>query len=270
MAPVDPAAEWWTTSDVAEYLGLRIGTVSSYRQRGQMPPPDRTFGRTHLWHPRTITDWQGRRPRVGDARAEAAPPAAKAVAAAASSGSVYDTRWIVHGERTIYDNPWVTLSLADVGLPDGQRLEHHVVTMSPTAMTALLDDAGEHVLLMWRHRFASDVWNWELPGGLLEEGEDPAVTAAREVEEETGYRPRSLEHVVTFEPAIGMVRNLHHVYVGHGAERIGEPSETTEMERMEWVPLGDVLGLVDEGKILNSGTLVALLYVLASRAEDAS
>ena len=47
--------QWWTTTDVAEYLGVRVGTVSSYRQRGQMPAPDQTIGRTHMWAPTIIT-----------------------------------------------------------------------------------------------------------------------------------------------------------------------------------------------------------------------
>ena len=40
------------------------------------------------------------------------------------------------------------------------------------------------------------------------------------------------------------------------------------MQRMEWVPLDDVLGLIRDGKILNSGSLVALLYVLATRVRQ--
>lgn len=254
MAPADP--KWWTTSDVAEYLGLQVGTVSAYRQRGQMPPPDRKFGRTYLWHRQTILDWQ-RQPRAGDAVAVALP--------ALTPSRPEDTRWVVHGEQAIYSSPWVSLSLVDVELPGGERFEHHVVTMRPAAMTALLDDTGEQVLLMWRHRFTSDVWNWEMPGGLLEEGESAADAAARELKEETGYRARSLEHVVTFEPAIGMVRNLHHVYIGRGAEQIGDPSETTEMQHMRWIRLDDVLTMIQAGEILSSGTLVALLHVLASR-----
>ncbi|WP_313047547.1 NUDIX domain-containing protein [Nonomuraea jabiensis] len=50
---------------------------------------------------------------------------------------------------------------------------------------------------MWRHRFVFDRWGWELPGGLVEAGEDPMVTAAREVEEETGYRPKNVERLVS-------------------------------------------------------------------------
>jgi aminoglycoside phosphotransferase (APT) family kinase protein len=64
-AKPDPSVEWWTTSEVAAYLGLRVATVSSYRARGQMPEPDMTVGRTHVWHPTTIIAWHGNRPRPG-------------------------------------------------------------------------------------------------------------------------------------------------------------------------------------------------------------
>lgn len=181
-----------------------------------------------------------------------------------------DGRWSTHGERDLYDSEWVRLSLIDVELPDGSRFDHHVVTMGPAAMTAVLDESGDRVLLMWRHRFAPDVWNWELPGGLVDDGEKPAAAAAREVEEETGYRLHDLEHLVTFEPVVGMVRSPHHVYVARGAEQAGQPTETNEMQRMTWIPLDDVLGLIADGKILNSGTLIALLHVLATRSSPAS
>jgi hypothetical protein len=65
IATPDPEAEWWTTTDVAVYLGLQVGTVSSYRQRGQMPAPDVTIGRTHVWRPQRIIEWHEGRPRPG-------------------------------------------------------------------------------------------------------------------------------------------------------------------------------------------------------------
>jgi uncharacterized protein involved in tolerance to divalent cations len=64
-APPDPLAEWWTTSDVARYIGVQIGTISAYRIRGQMPEPDETVGRTHLWKPTRIIAWHEARPRPG-------------------------------------------------------------------------------------------------------------------------------------------------------------------------------------------------------------
>jgi hypothetical protein len=61
----DPSAEWWTTTDAAAYLGLQVATVSSYRSRGQMPQPDLTLGRTHVWRPSIIIAWHSGRPRPG-------------------------------------------------------------------------------------------------------------------------------------------------------------------------------------------------------------
>lgn len=174
-------------------------------------------------------------------------------------------RWVVHSERPVYENEWVTVGLADISQPSGDRFEHHTVTLPPAAMTVVLDDAGEHVLLSWRHRFVPDVWNWELPGGLVDPDESPAETAVREVEEETGYRVRSIEHLVTFEPMIGMVRNAHHVFLARGAERVGDANEQNE-GAFEWVLMSAVAELIAKGRIVNSGSLVGLLHVLAGMA----
>lgn len=64
----DPGAEWWTTTEVAAYLGVKPATVSTYRMRGQMPAPDHKLGRTQLWRPRTIIDWHDSRPGQGNWR----------------------------------------------------------------------------------------------------------------------------------------------------------------------------------------------------------
>jgi hypothetical protein len=64
MGP-DVGAEWWTTSDVAAYLGVKVATVTNYRKRGQMPESDSTVGRTHMWRPNRIVSWHEQRPRPG-------------------------------------------------------------------------------------------------------------------------------------------------------------------------------------------------------------
>ena len=62
----------------------------------------------------------------------------------------------------------------------------------------ILDDRDQ-VLMLWRHRFVPDRWGWELPGGLVDEGEEPAAAANRELAEETGYRAGRLEQVFQIE-----------------------------------------------------------------------
>lgn len=180
-----------------------------------------------------------------------------------------ELRWRVHGERPIYENRWVRLTLVDVEPPAGGRFEHHVVRLQRVALAVVLDDA-DRVLMMWRHRFATDEWGWELPGGIVEANEDGESTARREVEEETGWRPRPLAHLVSFQPMPGMVDTPHEVYFGRGAERVGDPTDAEEAARVEWVRLDQVLDLVKDGSLLGSGSLVGLLYVLASGIERRS
>jgi len=170
--------------------------------------------------------------------------------------------WKVLGFRPVYESRWVKLEMAEVQLPSGQHFEHHKVTMPPAAMAVVLSDDGKQVLLSWRHRFAPDLWNYELPGGLVEEGEPPEMTVVREIAEETGYRPRTVEHLLTFEPMIGMVFSPHHLFLARGADWVAEPSELDE-GTFVWVAMSDVPALIKAGKISNSGTLVGLLHVLA-------
>ncbi|WP_405434971.1 NUDIX domain-containing protein [Streptomyces anulatus] len=173
--------------------------------------------------------------------------------------------WRIHGERDVYDNRWVKLQLWDVEPPGVERFEHHVVKLHHVAITAVVDDQ-DRVLMMWRYRFVPKQFGWELPGGIVDEGEDPSDTALRETVEETGWRPKSLDHVVTYQPMVGMVDSPHEIFVGHGAERVGDPSDLEEAGHIEWVPLADVPGLMARGELMGSGTLVALLHILATRS----
>lgn len=172
----------------------------------------------------------------------------------------------VLGERTLYDNEWVRLVLVDIEPPDGRRFEHHVVRLQTVAL-GLITDGSDRVLMLWRHRFATGEWGWELPGGIVDAGEDAAHCAAREVEEETGWRPAGpMEPLVAFQPMPGMVDTPHKVFVSHHAEQVGAPTDREEAGRVDWVPLASVPELVTKGEILGSGSLVGLLHYLATRA----
>ncbi len=106
--------------------------------------------------------------------------------------------WTVHGERTLYDNPWVRLTLVDVEPPNGERFEHHVVRLGRIAIALVVDDQ-ERVLTLYRYRFATDEWGYEPLGGIVEADGEPAATAAREVREESGWRPiGEPEHLASF------------------------------------------------------------------------
>ncbi|MEV0282434.1 NUDIX hydrolase [Streptomyces sp. NPDC050610] len=174
-------------------------------------------------------------------------------------------QWKTYGERQIYTNPWVNLCLVDVEQPDGRRWEHHVVRLRHLAVAAVVNDQRE-ILMMWRHRFITDSWAWELPMGLIEEGESPESAAAREVEEETGWRPGPMKPLIYAEPANGITDSQHYVFRADGATQIGAPTEKNESDRIEWMPLDRVRGLIDRREVVSSGSLVGLLYVLMDEA----
>jgi len=172
---------------------------------------------------------------------------------------VFTMRWTLHGERTVYSSPWLNVHLADVELPDGRRFDHHLVRIRPAA-GAFCVDGQNRVLLIWRHRFIPDAWGWELPGGRVEDGEEPAETAAREVLEETGYRPGPMRHLLDVRPSPGLTDGVHHIFRADGAVKVGEPTDV-EAERIEWVPLARALELVASGQVVSASTMAGLLYL---------
>jgi hypothetical protein len=56
----DPDADYWTVADIADHWGVTAQTVRTYRsrKRGELPEPDNIFGRSPVWRPATIIDFQ--------------------------------------------------------------------------------------------------------------------------------------------------------------------------------------------------------------------
>jgi 8-oxo-dGTP pyrophosphatase MutT (NUDIX family) len=72
-----------------------------------------------------------------------------------------------------------------------------------------------------------------------------------------------LRHLTSYHPLEGLCDQTFHLFAADGAVRLGPPSDTDEAERIEWVPLDDVLSLIQSGKMPNGLSLTAVLYALA-------
>ncbi|MFI1808877.1 NUDIX hydrolase [Streptomyces sp. NPDC020422] len=176
------------------------------------------------------------------------------------------SEWTVHGARPVYSSPWVSLDLVAVEPPGRERYEHHLIKLAPVAAVVLINDADE-VLLMWRHRFATDTWSWEIPSGIVEEGEDLAAAAAREVLEETGYcvSAKSLERLAYNQPIGGMCTAEHTVFLARDGVRVADPVDTHEADAIEWRPLDQIQRMIDDREIVAGVAVTGLLQLLARR-----
>lgn len=172
-------------------------------------------------------------------------------------------RWIDRGDTVIYDSPWVRLVTTDVVLPDGTRIDHHVVRMErPAAGTIVIRD--DEVLLMWRHRFITDSWGWEIPAGGADRGEDLAEAARREALEETGWEPQTVTPLCRFHPANGLLDQSFHIFVTTDAVHRGAPTDPNEAARIAWVAVDEVRRLLLGGEITDGLSFGALTYAFTA------
>ncbi|WP_447037595.1 NUDIX hydrolase [Streptomyces sp. DSM 118878] len=173
--------------------------------------------------------------------------------------------WRNLGERTVYENRWAQVNMADVELPDGRHLDHTVIRLRPVAVATVVNDENE-ALLLWRHRFITGAWGWELPSGGTGAGEDPAVAAAREFEEETGWRPGPMRPLLAVDPMPGISTSHHRVYWSDSAEQVRDlPVDHFESARREWVPLAEVPELIARGEVRSANAVAALLMLARLR-----
>jgi 8-oxo-dGTP pyrophosphatase MutT (NUDIX family) len=112
--------------------------------------------------------------------------------------------------------------------------------------------AGE-VVMVRQFRAGSGTVTLEIPGGLLDDGEDPAVAAARECLEETGYAARIVHPMGAMNPNPALFTNRLHSFYALDVERVASiKNEHTEFTEEVLVPLRDLEGLLRENRVDHS------------------
>lgn len=118
----------------------------------------------------------------------------------------------------------------------------------------------DQVILIRNERFAVGETLWELPAGTLEPNEEPAVTAARELIEETGYKAKNIELLTTFFTSPGISNELMYAYAAQDLEEVGQNLDEEEKITVEILPWEKVMQMVRDGAVRDGKTIAALLY----------
>ena len=160
----------------------------------------------------------------------------------------------------IYKGKILTLELDSVILPDGKTAKREIVRHSKGA--AVLFVQNGKVLLVRQFRYAYNKEIYEIPAGMVNEGEDPLAAAARELEEETGYKAE-LSYLAEIYPSPGYTDEVIHIYLAKNSTLSQQNLDEGEFLNAEFMSLETVLTKIESGEICDAKTVIAIYKYLS-------
>lgn len=166
--------------------------------------------------------------------------------------------------QRVYQGRVVGLRVDTVRLPHGGTGQREIVEHGEAVVLVPIDPQGR-VLLVRQYRKAIERTLLELPAGGLDPGETPEEAALREMQEETGYLPGTLQALGGFFVAPGYCQEYLHLFLATDLR----PSrlDADEDENIEVVPTdwADIPALLDSGAVCDAKSVAGLLRVLQRR-----
>lgn len=129
----------------------------------------------------------------------------------------------IRARKTISVSPWMHVIAREVEFTAGAKPEiyHAVGQLDYLSVVALTPDG--RIPIVRQYRPAIEAFTWELPAGLVEQGEDPAAASSRELLEETGYPTRAIHSLGAPAAACtGRLSNHIHSFFVETGERVAD------------------------------------------------
>jgi len=177
-----------------------------------------------------------------------------------SSDPVAPARWVKKGQSLHAACGLFDVLHARYRHPARERERDFVVIEGPDWANVIALTARQQLVLVRQFRFGIDDFSLEIPGGVMEPGEDPLAAAQRELREETGYTGRPVRVLGSVHPNPAIMNNLCHIVLVEGAAPTSELAWDHDEEiEILTAPVDDVLGWARAGRIRHALVLDALL-----------
>jgi 8-oxo-dGTP pyrophosphatase MutT (NUDIX family) len=175
--------------------------------------------------------------------------------------------WVINGEKTVYDNPWITVTEYDVLNPSGNKGIYGKVHFKNVAVGVIVLDDEMNTWLVGQHRFPLNAYSWEIPEGGSPTGADPLENAKRELLEETGLRAQHWEPLLTMHLSNSVSDELAIVYLATGITMHTAEPEETEQLSLKKIPFAEACQMLEKAEITDSMSVAAILKVKLLIAE---
>ena len=163
----------------------------------------------------------------------------------------------------VYCGKILSLRNDDAILPDGTPCKREIVEHSGGACVLYVED--DRVLFVKQYRYAYGETLYELPAGKLEKGEDPKLTALRELEEETGIRATDAQLLFVDYPSPGYTNEKIYIYEAKNGIKTAQRLDEGEFLSVERIPLKNVKEMLYNGELKDGKTVIALLHYFARK-----
>ncbi len=175
-------------------------------------------------------------------------------------------RWEKLSSEYLIERWWMNLRQDHVRLPNGHELEEYHVLEYPDWVCVVCVTDDDQIVLVEQYRYGIDAVTLELPGGVIDVGEDPGDAARRELLEETGYAAGTLTLVGKLAPDPTRHTNWAWIFFTAGARRTGKQKlDAGESLNVRLMPVEKVLEAADDGLITHGMHLAGLYW--ANRKE---
>lgn len=148
----------------------------------------------------------------------------------------------------------------EVQLPNGQRAFREVVEHPGGVCIAALT-VQQELLFVRQFRYPYGKTVWELPAGKREPGEEPLVTARRELTEETGATAATFLSLGELYPTPGYSNEIIYLYAATGLTAGEATPDEDEFLEVQRIPLAQAVQMVMEGQLPDAKTQTLVLKV---------